>query len=65
MTQTKSVITFSRIAELKFDESVTKDVFLSHVKYISHCGLVLFPKTIPKLIALAHCEHCENIEFYD
>ena len=65
LTQTKSAVSFSRIGQLKFEDSLTKEEFLTHIKYISNCGLVMFPKTIPKLLALAHCEHCEEIKFYD
>ena len=60
---TKSSIDFNNIGVLSFDSSVTKDIFLRYVRYISRCPLVQFPKDFPKLIGLAHCSKCDNIEF--
>jgi hypothetical protein len=65
ITATNSRIAFSRIDILKFDKSVTKQVFLKHVRQINRCTLVQFGKDFPKLLALSFCDNCENIEFTD
>ena len=58
-----SRISFKNISILKFDSSVTKEVFLSHVRDIRRCTLVQFSKDFPKLLAFAYADECENIEF--
>lgn len=63
LQDTKSRISFRDIEILTFDDTVTKEVFLSHVKDIRDCSLVKFGKGFPKLIAFAYCEACDNIEF--
>ena len=63
LIDTKSKVSFREITSLKFDESVTKEIFLKHVRDIRRCGLVQFGKEFPRLIALAYCEDCDNVEF--
>ena len=60
---TKSRVSFGKIGLLKFDDSVTKEIFLFHVRSIYRCSVVKFSKNFPKLIALAYCNECDNVEF--
>lgn len=63
LIDTKSKVSFREITSLKFDESVTKEIFLKYVRDIRRCGLVQFGKEFPRLIALAYSEDCDNVEF--
>lgn len=63
LTDTKSRVSFRGIDLLKFDDSVTKEIFLKHVKEIRNCSLVQFGKDFPRLIAMAYCDDCDNVEF--
>ena len=63
LEETKSRISFRNIDSLSFDETVTKESFLKHVKDIRRCSMVKFSTSFPKLIALAYCEDCDNVEF--
>ena len=61
---TKSRVSFRSVGQLVFDDSVTKEIFLLHVKEIYRCSTVKFSKDFPKLIALAYCNDCDNVEFH-
>lgn len=63
LLDTKSRVSFRNIESLKFDSTVTKEIFLKHVKEISRCLNVYFKKEFPKLIALAYCIDCDNVVF--
>ena len=60
---TKSRVSFRGIGLLKFDDSVTKEIFLLHVKEIRRCSVVKFSTNFPKLIALAYSNDCDTVEF--
>lgn len=63
LQDTRSRISFQDIEILTFDDTVTKEVFLGHVKDIRDCSLVRFGMNFPKLIAFGYCEACDNVEF--
>ncbi len=63
LLSTKSRISFHNIDNLKFDSTVTKEIFLKHVDRIQNCTLVQFGQNFPKLLALAYCNNCDTVEF--
>lgn len=63
LIDTKSRVSFRDIDILKFESSVTKEIFLKHVKEIRRCTNVYFNINFPKLIALAYASDCDNIAF--
>ncbi len=58
-------IIFFRVKNLKFDSSISQELFLNSVKLIAKCTKVVVPKSVPRLIALARIEDSLDIEIVE
>ena len=58
-------ISFSHIYKLNFEPDVTRELFETHVREISHCDVVRLPAIFPKLLAYSMINFCEKIELYE
>ena len=65
LEEAKAQVEFSHIDKLTFLPDVTRDIFNSYVRNVSHCGTVRVPSIFPKLVMYAKIQFCDKIEIYD
>ena len=65
LTEDDMGYSFSHIDNLTFEPDVTKEIFLKHVKSVSHCKTVKVSMILPKLRLLSLFSFVPDLQFYD